>query len=348
MEQRKIVALGKSSLVVSLPKTWLKRNNLDRGDRVSLDIQRDGSLVIHPVIDVREDKKEIHLYIKADENEDSIIRRIIGSYLDGYTAIKLTSAKIFTVSQQKAIRQIVGTLYMMIMESEASSILLQTLIDESKASVTSGIERMHIITYSMCRDILTSIKNWDEDLARSVVSLEDDVDQLMFLLLRLIRGAAISPSLANQLSLDTVDCLDYQTLVNRIERIADHNTNIANSVIALIEGNMNVPKKIMIALVRTAEIAFTSYDMAVQCFLSKDIAPTNGIIDKQKEIEEIYKEITPLPQFGEPDETSILSHIITIRESIMKISHHAADIAELTIDRAYKSENIKPQVVYQS
>jgi len=340
MEQRKIMALGKSSRVISLPKTWLKRNNIDKGDRVSLYVQRDGSLVVHPAADVREDVRKIHLYVEVDESQDSIIRRIIGSYLNGYSLIKLSSKKIFNAGQQKAIRQIASTLYMMIIESEASSIELETLIDESKASMSSGIERMHMITYSMCRDILSSMRNWDEGLAKSVVSLEDDVDQLMYFLLRLIRGTAISPSLASQLGLDMLDCLDYQTLVHRIERIADHATNIANCVIALIESKIGIPETVITALTRVAEMVFTSYDKAVQCYLSRDVDPTNDIIDKQKEIEELYRGVTPLLHFGEPHETSILSQIITIRECIMKISHHAADIAELTIDRAYKSENI--------
>ncbi len=342
MDQRKIMALGKSSRVISLPKPWLRMNNIDQGDHVSLTIQNDGSLVVHPTADERVEKREIHLAVEANESADSIIRRIIGSFLDGYTLIKLTSERIFTVDQQRAIRNIVGSLYMMIMESDASSIVLQTLIDESKASVISGIERMHLITHSMCRDILISIESWDVELARSVVSLEDDVDQLMYFLLRLIRGAAISPSLSNQLGLDMIDCLDFQTLVHRIERVADHATVIANSVIALIESKIAIPKKVIAILTDSAESAFSSYETAVQCYLSKDVDPTNGIIDRQKEIEGLYMEITPLPHFGETSDTSILSDIITIRESIMKISHHAADIAELTIDRAYKYENIEP------
>jgi len=339
MEQRKIVALGKSSLVVSLPKPWLKMNNLGRGDRVSLDILQDGSLVVHPIVDLREEGREMHLYVEADESEDSIIRRVIGSYLDGYTSIKLTSERVFTIGQQRAIRSIVSTLYMMIMESEASSILLQTLIDESKASVISGIERMHIITSSMCRDILNAIRNRDEELASSVVTLENDVDQLMFFLLRLIRCAAMNPTLATQLGLDALDCLDYQTLVHRIERIADLATDIANSVIALLGSKMDIPKDVTSVLIRAAITAFTSYERAVQSFLSGDVAVTNEIIDNQKEIAESFIAITPLPRFGDPDETQTFLHIIFIRESIKKISEYAADIAELTIDRAYKLKN---------
>ena len=339
MERRKIMALGQSSRVISLPIEWLNRNNLDKGNYVSLDV-RDGTLVVHPESNVREDVKIIKLAIEVDENIDSIIRKIIGAYLNGFTIIKLRSAGIFSVEQQKAIRQIVGTLYMMIIESETSNIVLETLIDESKVSVSSGVERMHLITSSMLRDILISIRNWDKALARTVTSLEEDVDQLTFFLIRIIRGAIVSPSLVNMLGLDNLDCLDYLTLVYRIEQIADHATSIANSVISLIDSERSIPENIMTTLIKSAEIAFASYDMAIQCYLSKDIEPTNVIIDKQKEIEDLYEGITPLPYFGKPNETSVLSDVITIRECVMKISNRTADIAELTIDRIYKSENI--------
>lgn len=142
-------------------------------------------------------------------------------------------------------------------------------------------------------------------------------------------------SRARELKIDQLDCLDFQTLVHRIERIADHNTNIAKSVIALIESKMEIPEEMMSILIKAAEIAFTSYDNSVQSFLSKDVSNTNDIIDKEKEIEELFKKITPLPLFS--DETYLLSHIIFIRESTKKICHYAADIAELAIDRTYKS-----------
>jgi len=341
MVQRKIMSLGKSSFVVSIPKSWMKMNDLNKGDRVSLDVRPDGSLVLQPTQEDRETEREIHLPIEVNEAEESITRRVIGSYLDGYTRIRLTSGKIFTASQQKAVRRIVATLYMMIIESEASTIVLQTLIDEAKASVTTSIERMHLITYSMCRTILNIIKNWDKELALSVASIEEDVDQLMFFLLRMIRGAAISPSLGKQLGIDPLDCLDYQTLVHRIERIADHNTSIAHCLVPLIESGIDLPENVLKILTTAAEMAFNSYNQAVDGFMSKDVYPTNDIIDKQREVESLLEKLTPLPLFGESAETSILANIVTIRESIKKISHHAADIAELTIDRAYKLNESK-------
>ncbi len=341
MERRKITALGKYSLIVTLPKKWAKMNNLKQGDDVSLMVQPDLSLVISPEMGAVEKQKEIKLFLRAEEDENTIKRNIIGCYLNGYDIIRLESGKIFTAAQHSAIRSVVRTLYMRIIESTASSVVLQTLMDETMASVVLGIERMHIITSSMCQDTLNAMKNWDEDLAMSVVSLEDDVDQFMFFILRLIRCAAQAPSLANQLGLNVIDCLDYQTLVHRIERVADHTTNIAQSLIKLFEQRIFTPKEAFYVLIRAGEIAFDSYDKAVQSFLSNKLDDTKEVIERQREIERLEETIIPLPYSGESEEKDVLCHICVIRDSIKRISEHSADIAELTIDRSFKAGNPK-------
>jgi hypothetical protein len=74
----------------------------------------------------------------------------------------------------------------------------------------------------------------------------------------------------------------------------------------------------------------------VQGYLSKNIEDTDEIIGKKRVIDEIYMRVTPLPVFGGSGETGVLSDVVNIRECLRKISHHAARIAELTIDRAYR------------
>lgn len=336
MDRRKIMSLGKSSLVISLPKEWLNKNNLKRGDYIFPTIEKDFSLKLQSSLPEMEKPKEIGLFISVDEKGESIIRKIIGCYLNGYSIIKLTSAKIFTAEQQRFIRNVMGSLYMMIIKSTSSSVTLQTLMDESLASVKSGIERMHIITNSMCQDLLKAMKEWDIDLAKSVVSLEDDVDQFFYFLLRLIRSAAQNPSLANQLQLDMIDCLDYQTLIQLIEHIADYTTSTAENIIDLFENRQFLPKDVFAVIIKTADIAFSSYDGAVQSFIYNEIEATHAIIDRQDEIEKLGETITPIPYYAEQDEKSILCPICLIRDNIKRIGECASDIAELTIDRAYK------------
>lgn len=339
------MALGQSSRVVSLPQEWLRLNELNQGDTVLVSIQRDRSLVIRPTTEIDEGVKQIHLQISFDEGEDSIVRKIIGTFLDGYTLITLKSGKIFTARQQKAIREIIRRLYMMVIESESNRIELETLIDETKVSIPSCVERMHLMTYSMFRDTIQALKNGDEALVLSVASLEEDVDQMMYLVLRILRSAVSNPVLSNQLDLDPLDCLDYQTLVHRIERVADHVTDIAGCILALYEAGAVIPDQLKRVLLEAADIAYSSYDRAVHCFLRMDVEPTNEVIDTQGKIRDLYSEITPLPIRGDAYDVSMLANIVTIRESIMKVSNLTADIAELTIDRAYQTshENISEQ-----
>lgn len=337
LERRKVVALGQSSRVISLPKTWLRSNNIDQGDWVSIQPMANGSLFVYPSNSLPKEVRSINIKLGANESDASITRKTIGAYMDGYSLVNLTSEKIFTVSQQAAIRRISGTLYMMIIESEASSITLEALIDEDRASVLSGVERIHLITYSMFRDTINALKNGDKALAESVIPLENDVDQLMFFLLRLIRSCALNLSLGNRLGLDSLDCLEYQNLVQSIERVADHVSTIAKNIVELVTSEAKLTANVSEGLIKAAEVAFSSYDLAVRCFLSSNVEPTNEIIDSELVINDLCGELTPMPMTDEDKGTSALSDVISIRESIKRISQYASDIAEMTIDRAYKN-----------
>ncbi len=328
------MALGKSSLVVSLPKDWIRSNNLKRGDFLTLEVQRDLSLLLHSSLKSRDHTRKITVDLDAEEHVDSIFRTVIGCYLNGYTDIELKSNKIFTVSQQTAIRNVVKSLYMRVISSNASSVVLQTLMNESMADIISGIERMHLITLSMCLDVVKSMKEWDYELARSVISLEEDVDQFMFYLLRLIRSAATDPALASQLGIDMLDCLDYQTLVDLIERVADNVYKTADSIIQLEEYKDDIPETLWETLLHTTESSFKAYENAIEVFRSRAVEQCDLIIDQQYELSKLARSITPFPniQVSEP----FFYPLFVIRDSALRIGDYAADIAETTIDKAFK------------
>ena len=153
--ERRIMSLGRSSMVISLPKNWMTLNELNKGDIVSYAIQRDRSLVVYPGAEKKPAPKEITLKIAQNEDETLLLQKIIGSFLNGYSGITLISEKIFSVPQRKTIRYIAGRLYMRIMESDSKGVYLQSLTDESKASLDQAIQRMHLISHSMCEECLS-------------------------------------------------------------------------------------------------------------------------------------------------------------------------------------------------
>ena len=77
------MSLGRSSMVISLPKNWLQLNELKKGDAVSLAIQRDRSLVVYPSVQKKTGVKEITLRIGKNEDETLIIQKIIGCECSG-------------------------------------------------------------------------------------------------------------------------------------------------------------------------------------------------------------------------------------------------------------------------
>jgi len=334
--ERKIMALGRSSLVISLPKHWVKLNELKQGDVVSLAVQRDRSLVVFPGAERKKEPREVTLYVEPDERETLIVRRIVGCYLNGYTHIRVISKNIFSVVQRKAIRNIVRMLYMRIMESDAKSMHIQTLIDESKASPKLAIHRMHLIAHSMCRDALNSLKNRDAMLAKAVFSLDDDVDHFSFFLLRLLRNAAQDAVLANQLDIEPLDCMDHQTLVYRIEHAADHSANIAKQVIMLEGGKQKIPDHLLTLIFTAGTEAVNLYDKAVNAFFSKDVEESVEILEQQKKIEELDRKIATEEFMGRPRNALIICAVCSMRDSIKRIAECAADIAEIAINRAYK------------
>ena len=337
MERRKISTLGKYSLIITLPKKWTNMNNLQGGDEVSVDIQSDGALVIHPEYSYTAKQDEVTLHINANEDIKTIQRKIVGSYLNGYDTIILRTQKNFTSEQQDSIRDIVKSLYLRIYESHANHITLKALMDESLASIDSGIERMHIITYSMARDVINSLRNWDIELAKSVLSLEEDVDQFMFFLTRLIRTAVNNPSLAGKLEVSMSDCFDYHLLINRVEYVADCFTSIAEAIITLDQYRSAIPDTLLNTLTDEMLKATNYYESAVDTFFDNKIEGTGEIIDfadQNKVLDELLEKITTN---GINSHAIILFH--SILENIQRISNHSADIAEIVVDRHYTPEN---------
>jgi len=333
VERRKVMSLGRSSLVVSLPRGWVKLSGVKKGDEVSLDVQRDRSLILF-LGDRREKNRKITLYIGPDETTDSISRNIIACYLNGYSSIRLASRKIFSTMQRKAIRRVAEVLYMRIMESDAKNMKIETLIEESKASIVSSVRRMHLIASSMCRDACNLLRDQNLALARAVFSLDDDVDHFCFFLLRLVRSATIDSVLAKQLGLDPIDCLDYQILVYRIEHVADHAANIAKQII-LLEENHRIPDALRNSLFASCAEAVGYYDKAVNHFFSKDISGCNDVLGKRKEIEKLDREIASKSFMILEGKAITICAVCSIRDSIRQIAEWAAAIAESTVLRSY-------------
>jgi phosphate uptake regulator len=338
LDHRKVMSLGKTSTVISLPRKWLEMNGLEKGSLVSLSIQRNGSLVVTPVSEEHELQREIKMTVAAGESGDSVTRRIVACFLDGYSKLVLVS-KVFSPEQQQAIRKIVSVLYMMVEESESGRVVIRSLVDDSKTSPISCFERMHAITGGMFRDLLRAMREGNSELAKSVVSIEGDVDQLELLVFRLIRVALMSPNIAESMGLDSLDCLEYEIVVQRVQRVADAVEVVAKNIAEVIDSGPPGIETVSGKLIDLAECALNMYQEAVGCFMSGDLDSVDKVLRDELWVDSVVKDVygeVSAKRVGEVGNSAFVSSIV-IANCLREVAHYSADIAELTIDRAYKS-----------
>lgn len=334
--ERKLMSLGKSSLVVSLPKEWMQQNDLKKGDTVKINIQHDRSVVIYPSSLKSSEPKEITIDVGQNEEELLITQKILGAFLNGYSGIMLNSEKILTVPQIKAIRNMAGRLYMRVMEANAKRVYIQSLMDESKASLEQAIHQMHLISRSMCEGAFTALKNKDIQLAKSSYSLDDDVDHFAFLIMRILRNAAQDPQLANELHIDLVDCMDHQTLVTRMEHASDYATEITKHIIMLDGANQTIPDDVLELMINAGTEVTELYVKSVEAFFSKDVNTAVGIMKHRQKLEKLDVEITSKAFIGPQKSAELVCGICSIRDNIKRISHCTFSIAETAVNRAFK------------
>jgi len=334
--ERKIMSLGKSSLVVSLPKDWMQLNELKKGDSVTFTIQRDRALIIYPSSLKKTAPKEITININQNDEEILVTQKILGSFLNGYSGIKLVSEKVFSVPQIKVIRNMAGRLYMRVMESDSKRVFIQSLTDESKTSLEQTIQRMHLISRSMCEGAIKAVKNKDIALAKSVFSLDDDVDQFAFFILRTLRNAAQDPVLANELHIDPLDCMDYQILVYRMEHAADYAADIARHIIMLEGSKQKIPEDVLKPMITAGTETLELYVNAVTAFFSKDVLFSVETMKHRQRIEKLDVEIASKAFIDKQRDAELVCAICSIRDDIKKITHCAMNIAEAAVNRAFK------------
>jgi phosphate transport system protein len=104
------------------------------------------------------------------------------------------------------------------------------LMHEPAVSASVDIPQMATLVESMVRKVLDSFVRKESDLARSVLTSDDEVDDWRDTIYRqMIKYMQENPNLIPQ-------CVSMMFVARNLERIADHATNIAEDVLFLIEG----------------------------------------------------------------------------------------------------------------
>ena len=171
MDTRKVQRTGKSTFIVSLPKTWATKNGIAAGSIVYINQGDNGALTLST------DRSERDLRVKLDIGEktgDDLIRDIIGCYVGGYRIIEVTSPHMSS-AQKKDLHQIVNKLIgPEILEETINKVVIQDLLSSEELQSEKALRRIRTVVKSMIHDSFTSLLNNNQDeLAMDVIQRDE-------------------------------------------------------------------------------------------------------------------------------------------------------------------------------
>ena len=216
MDHRKLMGFSKGSYIVTMPKSWVAKHNLKKGDTIS--IEEGSNELIFYAGPKKHERKEKAVSIETEGKKLAVIKaEIVSAYLNNYNTIELRSKSL--ADDAPVIKGIIRNLSgMEIIEQTSAKIVAQDLIDVNSISIQNIMRRMDVITRSMIDDLLLCIDGKCDP--KSIISRDADVNRLYFLGYRVIRNAMENPAVMRELDTNVWRISNHRSVLIRIEEIA--------------------------------------------------------------------------------------------------------------------------------
>jgi phosphate uptake regulator len=331
-EVRKLQITGGSTYIISLPRKWVTRNQLRKGNSLILREEADGSLSLTPSGLARQEKKEdAFIRVSRKDESNAIVRKAVSAYLVGYNIIhiKAESQQQLSSQQRNALKEfarrfLVGT---EIVIDTPGELTLQILLNYPELTVESALRRMSIITSSMHRDAMTSLRDLDHQLARSVVDTDTEVDRFNLYIIRQLKLAISNSRIIKEIGLSTArDCLGYRLITKSVERTADHAVSIAEKVLLM---KKHIYEEALRKIEDMSNIAVSMFDEAIDSLFKRDFNQAETVIEKARGVAKLETEAIACSEERGTGENASLRLLI---ESIRRTAEYASDIAEIVLN----------------
>ena len=286
MEIRRVQMTGGSSYVVTLPKDWIKSLKVKKNDPLGLLMQSDGTLLVTTKMTQDKTHRIKEFEVNDTTNQTYLLRRLIGAYISGYTSIKIKSSKRMPPAMRVIIRKFTQTtIGQEIVEETDTTITLKDLLNPTEMPFDKTIRRMHIIVKSMHEDAMCALEENDRKLAEDVISRDNDVDRLHWLVARQHNIILRNVSLAEKMDI-TIEMSSICFLISRIiERIGDHVVRIAQNILSLVDDKLN--KEIVERIHSASELSLDIFNKSIGAFFRRDIKASNENIDSVSRLESL-------------------------------------------------------------
>jgi phosphate uptake regulator len=281
LDLRKLIAFGKNSFVISLPKQWIKQNKLEKGDHICVQESTEKLILSPHSVEERTEEKEITILVDG-KSLKQIKRDIINAYVLNNKTICLRGDEIKEKAQE--LQDIIqGLIALEVMEQTTTSIIARDFLNLESVSLKTLIRKMDIITRSMWSDCE---KMFNEDIHKNIEHRDKDVNKLAFLIFRIVRFGLENPYMMKQkLELSTLDLLQMWLVAYNLESIGDEAKRVARYM-----HRIKLPKEKQEEFLKILTMLKENYLRMLKAYYDKDIKLADVALDKRMDIVNVAEE----------------------------------------------------------
>lgn len=277
MDFRKLIKFGSNSHVISLPRPWLSKNKLDKGDVVYFHENGNNELIITPA-EAKTKREDKEVVIDAnDKTIEAIRRELTSAYIRGFNVIKIIDKNL----KDRALEirnELQNLMALEIVEQTQTSITTRDLLNLEDVDVTVMIRRMDTITRTMISDLKDAIKNGTNQFS-NLRHRDQDVNRILYVMKRLTNIGVSDSNFASSIKTTPKDLFKVWLIALSIESIADETKRIAE-----LMDNIKVKdatRNLLLDLFSTVEEGYLS---VMKSYYTKDLSLALAYSDKRRSL----------------------------------------------------------------
>ncbi len=211
--ERKVIKMGESSLVISLPKEWTKKAKITRGSSVEIEELTTGEIVVKPkTIEVH--RREVNLTPDPKYLGESIR----DNYINGADVITITSKEPFKPDIMKTINKTTHDLFgLEVTEASGKRIVIEYY--GGVMPIKKLVTRFELIITNYLKTLASAYREKSGagiDTVRKMLK----IDNLYYQLLRTLVIASTDLKAASEIGINTQDPVYYSLIINNLREMA--------------------------------------------------------------------------------------------------------------------------------
>lgn len=279
MELRKLIAFGKATYSITLPKKWVKENALVKGDLILIQEKSPEKLEISPKLGEQQELiKEVTLSVN-DKSSKELERELITAYINDYSVINLVGSVQSKVGEiREMLNELIG---LEIMEVSNNKIVAKVFSDVTNTHVSNIIRRISLITKTMFDELLSLFEGKGD--YTSIIDSDREVNRQTYFATRILTKAIKSTHFRGLIKMELTEAAFALKVIDVQEKIGDQLKHMARQ---LCDAHLlkKTKAKFNKDFAKCTQEILVTYENAVKAYITKDRKLAGSTIEETRSI----------------------------------------------------------------